>query len=164
MTIFVQKDRQSIELLVAVVGYKTILKAPRKGVATSWLAGLQPGSRLSVEIVNGSMRLPLDPLLPVVLIGPGTGIAPFRSFVQERLRLNPKSNNTLVFFGCRSATKDFYFAEDWKHAEREGNIKFVLAASRDQEDKVYVQHKLLEEAELVWQYIGEQRGIVYVSG
>ena len=144
--------------------YRTILQAPRKGIATSWLSKLTEGQKIAVEFVPGSMRLPADPRIPIVLIGPGTGIAPFRSFVQERLTLHPPSCNILVFFGCRSASKDFYFAEEWKKWQELGKLKLVLAASRDQTSKVYVQNKILEETELVWQYLGEQGGYLYVSG
>lgn len=170
-----QRNSRSVELLVAIVKYKTILKLPRKGIATSWLAQLNPGQKLAVGFTAGSMRLPPDPSTPVVLIGPGTGIAPFRAFVQERLaaaagfRTNgtttgTRDGNMLVFFGCRSRKSDFYFGDEWENLHATGQITFDLAASRDQEDKVYVQHRLLEHSKLVWDYLGRQNGLLYISG
>ena len=152
-----------------------MLKTPRKGIATSWLAQLQPGQKVAVGFTSGSMRLPPSTSTPIILIGPGTGIAPFRAFVQERLAIE-KSNgqhtngvvedkaNTLVFFGCRSKNSDFYFKEEWEALHASGQITFDLAASRDQEDKIYVQHRLLKQSKLVWDYLGRQNGILYISG
>jgi sulfite reductase alpha subunit-like flavoprotein len=161
-----RRSRKRVELLVAIVKYKTKLHAPRKGVATAWLATLKPGQKLSVGFTNGTMDFPEDPAVPIILIGPGTGIAPFRSFVQDRLEQVPEAGEILVFFGCRSKQSDFYFAKEWAEMARSsnGSVRLVLAASRDQEDKVYVQHKIAEEAEAVWRFIGEQNGRVYISG
>lgn len=169
-----QRNPRTVELLVAIVKYKTILKLPRKGIATSWLAQLKPGQNLSVGFTSGSMRLPEDLARPIILIGPGTGIAPFRAFIQERLAIagcrkneHETSNDTtknLVFFGCRSRKSDYYFKEEWELLDKAGQITFDLAASRDQDDKVYVQHRLLKHSKLVWDYLGRQNGILYISG
>jgi sulfite reductase alpha subunit-like flavoprotein len=157
-------NSRRVELLVAIVKYKTILKLPRKGVATSWLATLQPGHKVAVDFVKGTLRLPEDHATPVICIGPGTGIAPFRSLINERLSSHPESKNNVIFFGCRSAKKDFYFADEWITLQAKGDVKLVLAASRDQEDKIYVQHRIKDEAELLWEYIGQRSGVVYISG
>lgn len=174
-----QKNPRTVELLVAIVKYKTILKLPRRGIATSWLAQLQPGQKLSVGFASGSMRLPADLSTPVVVVGPGTGIAPFRAFVQERLSqqedisrgalANGHSslvdrNGILVFFGCRSRQSDYYFQEEWENLHESKQITFDLAASRDQEDKVYVQHRILEQSKLLWDYLGLKNGVLYISG
>ncbi|KAK9894229.1 NADPH dependent diflavin oxidoreductase 1 [Cystobasidium minutum MCA 4210] len=172
-----KRNPRTVELLVAIVKYKTMLKTPRKGIATSWLAQLKPGQKVAVAFTSGSMRLPPNPSTPIILIGPGTGIAPFRAFVQDRLA-PPKLNghhanghtragnnvNTLVFFGCRSKNSDFYFGKEWENLHTSGQITFDLAASRDQEDKVYVQHRILRQSKLVWEYLGRQNGILYISG
>jgi sulfite reductase alpha subunit-like flavoprotein len=151
-------------LLVALVKYKTILKLPRKGIATSWLAQLKAGASVSAGFTSGSMRLPTDPSTPIILIGPGTGIAPFRAFVQERLAQSPHGGNILVFFGCRSKQSDYYFQDEWEAMHSEGRITFDVAASRDQDEKVYVQHRLLHHKELVWDNLGRKNGILYISG
>ena len=160
-----KNNNKTVELLVAIVKYRTKLKAPRKGVATAWLASLKPGQKLSVGFTTGTMEFPADPATPVILIGPGTGIAPFRSFVQNRVA-STETGDILVFFGCRSSKSDFYFDEEWAEAARatKAKCRLVLAASRDQEDKVYVQHKIAEEAEKVWRMLGQQDGRLYVSG
>ena len=144
--------------------YRTKLKRPRKGVATAWLATLQPGQNVSAQFVTGSMRMPENVTRPVIAVGPGTGIAPFRAFAQERSLA--AAGDTLIFFGCRSQSSDFYFANEWASmaSETGGRTKLVLAASRDQEDKIYVQHRIAEHGETLWKLIGEQEGIVYLSG
>lgn len=126
-------NKKRVELLVAIVRYKTKLQAPRKGVATSWLRTLEAGTvpscqflsahtqlttyksigrRIPCSFVTGSMRLPSDPATPTVLIGPGTGIAPFRAFVQERLALDPDARGTplplLDFFGGKADWAGMY--------------------------------------------------------
>lgn len=163
-----RRDKKTVELLVAIVKYKTKLQAPRKGVATAWLAQLKPGQKVSVGFTSGTLAFPDDgEQAPLIFIGPGTGIAPFRSFVQDRLsRSPPTSGEMLVFFGCRSAQSDYYFSEEWAEmeAQSKGKCRLVLAASRDQEDKVYVQHKLAAEAETVWRFVGQEKGRVYISG
>ena len=126
------------------------------------------------------MRLPSDPATPIIVIGPGTGIAPFRAFIQERLAdqslkqehqklqngdtSQPSKRNNLVFFGCRSQRSDYYFQEEWSGLHASGQITFDLAASRDQEEKVYVQHRILEQSKLIWEYLGLKGGVLYISG
>jgi sulfite reductase alpha subunit-like flavoprotein len=125
------------------------------------------------------MRLPADLSTPVVVVGPGTGIAPFRAFVQERLSQQDNisrgalanghsslvdRNGILVFFGCRSRQSDYYFQEEWENLHESKQITFDLAASRDQEDKVYVQHRILEQSKLLWDYLGLKNGVLYISG
>jgi sulfite reductase alpha subunit-like flavoprotein len=93
------------------------------------------------------MRLPVDPATPVILIGPGTGIAPFRAFAQARRQQHakgayaysctfhlcrPVGADTLVIFGCRSRTKDSYFLAEWEAAQARGELQIAVAASRDQ--------------------------------
>lgn len=124
------------------------------------------------------MRLPADPSTPIIVIGPGTGIAPFRAFIQERLakqsliQVGTSENGNhsetrrqdLVFFGCRSRHSDYYFRDEWEELHVSRQITFDLAASRDQDDKVYVQHRISEQSKLVWEYLGLKNGVLYISG
>jgi len=126
-----------LELLVAVVRYRSSLKAPRLGVCSNWLAGLSPGSVVPVWVRGGTLSFPTRGS-PVVMVGPGTGVAPFRSFSAETAK---QPGVKLLFFGGRNRDADFFFSDEW---EEEG-VELVTAFSRDQEHKVYVQHRMLEE-------------------
>ncbi|HSX10714.1 MAG TPA: hypothetical protein VLF94_03230 [Chlamydiales bacterium] len=103
-----------------------------------------------------------DPAAPIILIGPGTGIAPFRAFLQERLATQAPGLNW-VFFGERNRATDFYYSHFWLELEKQGRIRLDLAFSRDQAEKVYVQHKMLEQKKSFWNWI-QQGSYIYVCG
>jgi sulfite reductase (NADPH) flavoprotein alpha-component len=107
-------------------------------------------------------KLPEDPNTPIILIGPGTGIAPFRAFIQERLATQAKGPNW-IFFGERNRASDFYYEDFWTELEKQGRIRLDLAFSRDQAEKIYVQHKLLEEKKSIWEWI-QKGSYIYVCG
>ncbi|MDF7798945.1 assimilatory sulfite reductase (NADPH) flavoprotein subunit [Pontiellaceae bacterium B1224] len=112
---------------------------------------------------NDNFRLPEDGSKPVIMIGPGTGIAPFRAFVQERAAQEASGDNWL-FFGNPHFTEDFLYQTEWQDFLADGVLnKIDLAFSRDQENKVYVQHRIAEQANEIWNWI--QRGAhIYVCG
>ncbi|GAA5961572.1 hypothetical protein JCM8115_006723 [Rhodotorula mucilaginosa] len=150
-----------VDLLVAIVSYKTILSVPRKGLTTSWLSSLKPGARVPVRFdTSGLLKLPPSPA-PLVMIGPGTGVAPFRALMEERIRAGADDN--LLFFGCRSVKADFYFREFWEDVVQQGKLTLSVAPSRDQEDKIYVQHRIPEYAGQLWDYV-TRGGYIYVCG
>ncbi|KWU44309.1 riboflavin synthase domain-like protein [Rhodotorula sp. JG-1b] len=150
-----------VDLLVAIVSYKTILSVPRKGLTTSWLSTLKPGARVPVRFdTSGLLKLPPSPA-PLVMIGPGTGVAPFRALMEERIRAGADEN--LLFFGCRSVKVDFYFREFWEDLAKQGKLTLSVAPSRDQEDKIYVQHQIPEYAGQLWDYV-TRGGYIYVCG
>lgn len=99
---------------------------------------------------------------PIIMVGPGTGVAPFRGFMQERLRLFPHSKNWL-FFGERESAFDFYYQEFWYDLERRGLLTLDLAFSRDQQEKVYVQHLMLKKSEELWKWL-QMGALLYVCG
>ena len=112
---------------------------------------------------NDNFRLPADPNTPVIMVGPGTGIAPFRSFMQERDVQGAEGKNWL-FFGNPHFTQDFLYQVEWQGYVKEGLLdKITLAFSRDQEEKVYVQHRLLENGKEVYEWL-EQGAHFYVCG
>lgn len=92
-----EKQMTRIELLVAIVKYKTIMSVPRKGVCTAYLANLKPGTRLPVRFDEGTMRLPKSLPAPIVMVGPGTGVAPFVSFLDERARRDEREWRRIDF-------------------------------------------------------------------
>ncbi|KAJ7339371.1 NADPH-dependent diflavin oxidoreductase 1 [Desmophyllum pertusum] len=154
-----------VQLLVAVVNYKTKLFKPRRGLCSTWLASLDPSnkdSRVPVWVKKGTIAFPKAFDSPIVMIGPGTGCAPFRSFIEERV--SQSAGDCVLFFGCRNSNKDFFFQEQWHRLVENGNLKLFTAFSRDQEDKIYVQHKLLENSSLVWNLLTHKHGWFYIAG
>ncbi|TFK37556.1 hypothetical protein BDQ12DRAFT_652582 [Crucibulum laeve] len=156
---------REIQLCVAMVKYRTKLKIPRKGVCTSYLSVLKPSDTLRMGIQRGFIRLPPDDSTPVICIGPGTGVAPMRSIIEERV-FGGSGSNTL-YFGCRSAIKDQHYGSEWKSYVDQQQITYRAAFSRDAPEGVkrtYVQDLITEDAEQIWRLIGEGGAWVYISG
>jgi len=125
---------------------------------------LQEGEEVLIYVEsNDNFRLPDDDSKPVIMIGPGTGIAPFRAFVQERAARDASGDNWL-FFGNPHFTEDFLYQTDWQEFLEDGALTRIdLAFSRDQEEKIYVQHRIAEQGHEIWNWI--QRGAhIYVCG
>merc|ERR1711977_684672 len=126
------------------------------------------GVHVPVHVRHSNFKLPSDPSKPIIMVGPGTGVAPFRGFVQERAAQAKAGENvgkTLLFFGCRKQTEDFLYSSEWEEYKEALGDKFSLitAFSREGPKKVYVQHRLQEHAKEVNAVLGkimaEQRGI-----
>ncbi|MDB1122849.1 assimilatory sulfite reductase (NADPH) flavoprotein subunit [Vibrio algarum] len=153
-----------VHLTVGLVEYQ---KAGEKrlGGASGFLAQrLEEDGEIKVFVEhNNNFKLPVDDNAPLIMIGPGTGIAPFRSFVQERDNRDAAGKNWL-FFGDRTFTQDFLYQVEWQKYLKAGLLtKLDVAFSRDQQEKIYVQDRLLEHSEQVWQWI-EQGAYIYVCG
>jgi sulfite reductase (NADPH) flavoprotein alpha-component len=136
---------EEAHLLVAAVRYETHGRA-RKGVASNFVAErLKKGARLRVKLKpNRHFVLPSADR-DIIMVGPGTGVAPFRAFVQERRATEAKGRNWL-FFGDRTFTHDFLYQTEWQDALKEGALARIdVAFSRDTPDKVYVQHRIWEK-------------------
>lgn len=154
---------EEVHLTLANIEYDYDGEA-RWGAASHFLATLAEGEKLPVFIEeNQRFRLPSDPARDVIMIGPGTGVAPFRAFVQERSTSGATGRNWL-FFGNPHFATDFLYQTEWQRALADGDLhRLDLAFSRDQAEKVYVQDKLLERAGEVYEWI--QGGAhVYVCG
>lgn len=125
---------------------------------------VEEGDRIPVFIQkNKNFKLPDDIRTPLIMIGPGTGIAPFRGFVQER-KHNGIKEGAWLFFGDQHKKTDFLYAEEWRSLKDEGYLNALdLAFSRDTAEKTYVQHRLLEKSAEVWQWL-EKGAFVYVCG
>ncbi|MGC0364396.1 sulfite reductase (NADPH) flavoprotein alpha-component [Rhodococcus sp. 27YEA15] len=153
-----------VHLTVAVVRYRGGGR-DRAGVCSTYLADRSPvGSTVGVFLAgNNEFRLPEDNSVPVVMIGPGTGIAPFRAFLQERAAANA-SGRTWLFFGDRTREHDFLYQPDlsgWTHDRTLDRLD--VAFSRDQEEKVYVQHQMREHGKELFSWL-EEGAYVYVCG
>lgn len=153
-----------VHLTVGLVEYQQG-EETRYGGASHYLTHrLEEGDAVKVFIEhNNNFKLPQDDNTPVIMIGPGTGIAPFRSFIQEREARDSEGKNWL-FFGDRTFTQDFLYQVEWQKYLKSGVLtKLDVAFSRDQAEKVYVQDRILENAAEVWQWL-QQGAYLYVCG
>ncbi|XP_048001480.1 NADPH-dependent diflavin oxidoreductase 1 [Leguminivora glycinivorella] len=156
---------RKVDLLVAVVKYYSKLKKPRLGLASNWLKDLKVGDKVYGWIKKGTMIFPKDTSTPLILIGPGTGLAPFRALIQHQRHYNTADKHTThLFFGCRYRQKDFHCREEIERWAEEGRITLYCAFSRDQEKKIYVQHKITEHSSTLHSLIMDQKAYIYISG
>ena len=103
-----------IQLLVAVVKYRSNLVDPRLGLCSNYLANVSIGTKIPIWVKKGTLKFPNnEPTLPYILVGPGTGVAPFRSLILNELTSGSKRPIYLIF-GCRSRFNDFYFQTEWE--------------------------------------------------
>ncbi|KAB2579553.1 putative nadph-cytochrome p450 reductase protein [Lasiodiplodia theobromae] len=188
----VQKDKISITAVVESIekagaphivkgvttNYLLALKQKQHGVADPDPHGLNyaltgprnkyDGIHVPVHVRHSNFKLPSDPSKPIIMVGPGTGAAPFRGFVQERAaqaRAGENVGKTVLFFGCRRRDEDFLYKEEWEQYQKDLGDKFEMhtAFSREGPNKVYVQHKIQENAEMVDQLL-QQKAYFYVCG
>ncbi|KIP66355.1 sulfite reductase subunit alpha [Vibrio harveyi] len=155
---------EEVHLTVGLVEYDKG-DEKRYGGASGFLAQrLEDGGEVKVFVEhNNNFKLPQDDNTPIIMVGPGTGIAPFRSFIQERDNRDAEGKNWL-FFGDRTFTQDFLYQVEWQKYLKSGLLtRLDVAFSRDQAEKVYVQHRILENAEQVWQWI-QDGAYIYVCG
>jgi sulfite reductase (NADPH) flavoprotein alpha-component len=137
-----------VHLAIAAVRYETHGRA-RSGVASVHVADrIRDGAKLRVRLKpNRHFRLPQDPATDIIMVGPGTGVAPFRAFVQERRAIEAPGRSWL-FFGDRHFTHDFLYQLEWQDALEDGSLtKIDVAFSRDQPEKVYVQDRITQHAQ-----------------
>ncbi|MNO39388.1 Sulfite reductase [NADPH] flavoprotein alpha-component [compost metagenome] len=125
---------------------------------------VQPGDTLPIYIQNNpNFKLPANPDVPVIMIGPGTGVAPFRSFLEEREEQGAEGK-TWLFYGDRHFVTDFLYQTDWQRMLKDGVLsKLDVAFSRDTEEKVYVQHRILEHSRELYTWL-QEGAHVYVCG
>ncbi|CAK9086938.1 NADPH-dependent diflavin oxidoreductase 1 (NADPH-dependent FMN and FAD-containing oxidoreductase) [Durusdinium trenchii] len=151
----------AVHLCIAVLEYTTPWGRKKKGVASRWVQErLATSSEVNLYIKRGSLRAPADAATPLVMIGPGTGVAPMRALIHER-----GSSASHLYFGCRSQAKDYYYAEEWQGLVAAGKLGSVRTAfSRDQQRKIYVQNLLREDHEALHNILVRQGGVVFISG
>jgi len=153
-----------VHLTVASVNYQAF-GTEHWGAASSMLADrIAEGDKVSVFVEpNPRFRLPADAQTPVIMIGPGTGVAPFRAFVEQRAELGVTGKNWL-FFGDRTFHSDFMYQLEWQRFLKHGVLhRMDVAFSRDQADKVYVQHRIEEQGAEVYEWL-QQGAAIYVCG
>ena len=171
------------ELLVAIVKYKTVIKKIRQGLCTRYLSNLAPGVQLAVMLQKGSLGITrAEAFKPVIMIGPGTGVAPMRSLIWERLQwaedmqqsgdplstgytngVNGVGKNILIY-GCRNQIADYFYQDEWQAIKDKLPLDVHVAFSRDQAVKIYVQDVIRQRSKDIFQCISDMEGTVYVSG
>lgn len=165
-------DKTIVTATVAVVKEKVATGRIHEGVASTFLQRAAEGQRIPIFVRTSTFRLPENPEAPVIMIGPGTGYAPFRGFLQERAALKSSGATlgpAMLFFGCRNKSKDFMYEEEMQTALNDGIITSLdVAFSRDGPKKVYVQDKIIEKASSVYPIIkgtvGKNEGAVFICG
>lgn len=133
-------EASKVELLVAIVKYRTVIKRIRQGVATRYIATLRPGQQITVSLVKGSLGFKKEDIArPVVMVGPGTGVAPMRSLVYERMSVREMQlpcpspdEGDVLFFGCRNREADYFFQDEWNALAAQAGLTVFPAFSRDQ--------------------------------
>lgn len=163
-----------VHITVAVVCWRTPYKRVRQGLCSTWLSQLDPNKGEIIVPIwrrEGALKLP-DPSTPLILIGPGTGCAPFRAFIEERTAVSASQSvaPVLFFFGCRNEVNDFLYKEFWIEQTLDSGVLsdlrgggFFVAFSRDQPVKVYVQHKIREQSQKVWKML-QSGSSVFIAG
>jgi len=138
-----------------------------KGTATGWMASLKEGDKIPVWMRRSQFKLPFRTKYPVIMIGPGTGIAPYRGFLQERAWSKSRGKElgkNVLFTGFRTTNSDYIYEDDLKKFQEDNLLDHLFVAfSRDGPNKVYVQHLIQEQKELVWELL-EEGAYVYICG
>jgi sulfite reductase (NADPH) flavoprotein alpha-component len=153
-----------VHLTVSAVRYESHGRK-RNGVCSTYLADLvKTGDSVQIFVQpNKNFRLPADASIPIIMVGPGTGIAPFRAFVEHRAALGSPGKNWL-FFGDQHYTYDFLYQLEWQESLKDGTLtRLDVAFSRDQPEKIYVQHRMLQQAKDLYQWL-EEGAHFYVCG
>jgi NADPH-dependent sulfite reductase flavoprotein alpha-component len=148
-----------VHLTVSAVRY-----GKRKGVSSTFLADRAGGGEVPIFLQpTQHFRVPVEGDVPMIMIGPGTGVAPFRAFLQERQMRADRGRNWL-FFGEQHAATDFYYRDELESMHKDGLLtRLSLAFSRDQAEKVYVQHRIREQGAELWQWL-QDGAHIYVCG
>jgi sulfite reductase (NADPH) flavoprotein alpha-component len=153
-----------VHLLVGAVRYHSFDR-DREGVCSTFLCGrMQADEKLAIYVQpNKHFHLPSDPEIPIIMVGPGTGLAPFRSFLEERQTSGAKGKNWL-FFGDQHQATDFLYADELNKMHQDGFLtNLSLAFSRDQDQKIYVQNRIQESSAEIWAWL-EQGAYFYICG
>lgn len=153
-----------VHLAVAALHYETLGKQ-RAGVCTDFLCFRTSLGEPVVPIYiqpHHDFTLPERPDAPMIMVGPGTGVAPFRAFMQERMVRASRGKNWLIF-GEQREKFDFFYENEWLEFEKKGYLKLTTAFSRDQDHKIYVQHRMLEQGEEIYHWL-QEGAYFYVCG
>ncbi|KAL9189410.1 hypothetical protein ACHAXT_009085 [Thalassiosira profunda] len=139
-----------------------------KGVCSNYLSGLKKGDRVSAFVKSSTFRLPKHVERPVIMFGPGTGIAPMRAVLQERShgqKAGVAHGDNVLYFGCKKRDMDYIYRDELEAFAEEGTLtELHLAFSREQREKVYVQHLLKKRSRETWELIHDRKASIFVCG
>lgn len=179
-----ERKGTKFHLVVAIVKYRTVIKKTREGVCTRYVAALPEGAEIDVLLQRGGLHITkAEAKRPVVMVGPGTGVAPMRSLIWERwlwaqeMSSQNRSNGhgitnghsssigeSILFYGCRNRNADYFYGNEWEDLKNKMGLQVFTAFSRDQKQKVYVQDLIRDQAVLVYRLLHQQSGIIYICG
>lgn len=143
-----------VDFIIDIVRYESHGRE-RKGVCSTFMAERAENSSVPIFPTTSKFRMPEDGNTPMIMVGPGTGIAPFRAFLQERRALGARGKSWL-FFGSQREKCDYFYKDDFDQLQSEGYLtRMDCAFSRDQTHKIYVQHRMLENAVEIWKWLEE---------
>ena len=157
-----KRHPDQVHLTVSVVRYGVEGRS-KKGVSSTFLAD-GASDRIPIFVQTAShFRPPKDPNTPMIMVGPGTGVAPFRAFLQER-EMTGASGRNWLFFGEQKAATDFYYRDELEHWQKSGILtRLDTAFSRDQADKIYVQNRMLKQGAELWRWL-QDGAYFYICG
>ncbi|ONH69628.1 NADPH-dependent diflavin oxidoreductase 1 [Cyberlindnera fabianii] len=151
-----------VELTVAIVQYRTAIRRIRRGLCTTWVKTLNVGDKVVMNVKRSNLRLP-SPERPIIMVAPGTGIAPMRSVIHDRIQQFGSTRDQMVLFaGFRFHNKDFLYGSEWTTLAEQGKLALFTAFSR--EAGGYVQDSLFLEANYVAELLTHKDATVYVCG
>ena len=157
-----------IELCVIINDWTTPQGKERKGTTTGYLEPLTPGAKVAAKLQEGGCSHPKSHDVPLVMVGLGTGVAPLRAFIQERVmrsRAGEQCGDLSLYFGMRNKASEYLYGEEFEKYHEEGVLTNLRPAfSRDQEQKVYCQHKMMEDSEKIYQDLVKDNGYFYLCG
>lgn len=152
----------SIHLCASIVRFKTPMRFVRVGVCSSFLLRLQEGDIIPIFLEKGT-SLQFAKEKPAILVGPGTGVAPMRSFISSSRN---RSGENILFFGCRNERGDYLYKDEWVECMKAGKLTNVFPAfsREDPNKKFYVQDRMMQESAKIWRLLSEKEAFVYVAG
>jgi len=157
------KHPGEVHLTVGAVRYSAHGR-DKEGTCSTYIADrLFDSSKVPVFIQkNKTFRVPADSSAPIIMVGAGTGVAPFRAFIEERSTQKATGTNLMIFGNPHSET-DYLYEDEWKQYEANGEVEMITAFSRDQEKKIYVQNRIIENSKYIYELL--QKGAqIYVCG
>ena len=164
------QDKRFVTVTVGQVVYTTGTGRVHRGLASTQLGNMAVGEAIpgNVKTMQSNFHLPEDRSAPIIMVGPGTGLAPMMGFLQQRealLKKGIKVGHATLFFGCRARDEDYLYQEELQgHLQSGALSKLHVAFSRESGQKVYVQDKIWEEREAVWKLLQDPKCTVFICG